>query len=329
MNELLCRTFISIVITCFALFIPGCILGSDGERAAGGCPSDEVCSPATPNGLKFTGRNLFDLAPVAVGGTQAISLEARGGHMLPAFEARIDDPSVVSVRPTDTAEITIKGERAGTAMLRILDPADGHTLLDRITVEAAEVVSTRLVPRDLFLQFAPADRGWAFAAGEHEVLVLLADASHREVIDDSMRIEADGASTIGPSAVRLEVPAEGVELRITTGGHTFTTPVAVAGPIDDVELATWKLYESDLMPHLRLRVGRDLCASPLSGGKRVVDSAAIGVFSLDGAPLTTTGRSAGISCALIPEATRPGLYEFGVSFGSVSRTYPLEVLAGH
>src|SRR5579862_8759762 len=81
-----------------------------GDRAdTGQCPAGETCSPATPNGLLFIGRNpsgeqlIAGPGATAIGGTQDIQLDyaddAEGAFDL-TYSALVDAPIGVAVDHT-------------------------------------------------------------------------------------------------------------------------------------------------------------------------------------------------------------------------------------
>lgn len=318
---------------CLALAaLPAC--GIRGDRAATGeCPDGETCSDATPSGLVFTGTHVSGtlagsttIAPVAIGGTERITIRTRFEERLPAFDA-VTSSDAVTVDGVVGTEITIGGASAGTALLRILDRADGGTLLDRTTVEAAAVDRARVTQtEDLSVMLAPEVRDVVFAPGEHVIGIHLLDATSRIVVDQGMSIDAGAIPTTVEAwdAIRLTVPEGGLDLAVAAAGSDFPVRVESAGAIDDLELATW-LLQLDASERPQLSAGDSVCAVPLSGGARVIGASSVARFTLDGAELTVMD-GATTDCASMPDAPTPGTSELAVTFGDATRTFAVQVV---
>ena len=136
-----------------ALGVQSAACSVSGERGAapnadGGtnCPETESCSDATPLGLSFSTRDfggLFGGPPIATarGGTQQIEVTDRrtGSALSTLFAARASSGafSIASVTPPS---VTIRGEAAGSALLRITDVASDQ-LLDRVALSVAEITA--------------------------------------------------------------------------------------------------------------------------------------------------------------------------------------------
>lgn len=319
--------------------VPGVTLtfgcGIEGERAATGeCPADEVCSDATPDGLIFEGTRVTgtllggtDFAPVAVGGTMRVSIHAVGDRSLPAFDAATSSIAL-AVEGIVGNTVEVRGVASGSGLLRVLERAGGG-LLDRTTLTASPIDRAVTAPTgDLAIALATERRATVFAPGEHEVAVHLLDASGRIVIDEGMTIDAGVPSTIVTwDAITVTVPETGLDLAVDAGaGSSFTARVDVAGPIDDVELATWLMAEGD---DGRPEVGRggSVCALALSAEAWVVSAAPpASRFALGELELVSEESSPTTHCARIPASAAPGLAELTVEIGPASRTFPISIL---
>ncbi|MCZ7687367.1 MAG: hypothetical protein M5U28_54965 [Sandaracinaceae bacterium] len=160
------RHALLVVATSFlSIFSLACLAEVDGERAATGeCPAGETCSSATPEGLEFVGRALFDeptlrLGPVLVGGSFELGLRTQDGAPLPAFAAssstngvRVTVGDGVFGPTTEDGEpyylvdsyLVLRATSAGVAQIRVTDPATGE-LYDRLSIEAVELDSVNVV----------------------------------------------------------------------------------------------------------------------------------------------------------------------------------------
>lgn len=312
--------------------LPAC--GVSGERALGGCPPDEICSAATPDGLVFEGPDLASvpfsgasIAPVAIGGTQRIAIRVNGRDPLPVFDAESTDSSV-AIDGISGNEITIRGVEAGTSLLRVVDPGDGGSLLDRISVAAAPVDRAVTMPtEDLAIMLAPDPRDVRYAPGEHTVAVQLRDPAGRIVVDQGMRVTvADTAATVSSwDAIRLAVPEGGVSVTVDAAGATFSTRLESAGPIDDVELVDW-LTELDDAGRPLVSAGEAICAVGLSEGAWVVGVASASRFVLGGVELASDSSSAiATHCARIPAAAEVGIATIEVTLAGATRSFEIQI----
>ena len=312
--------------------LPAC--GVPGERALGGCPPDEICSAATPDGLVFEGPDLASvpffgasIAPVAVGGTQRIAIRVNGPDPLPVFDANSTDGSV-AIDGISGAGITIRGVEAGTSLLRVVDPADGGSLLDRTPVAAAPVDRVTTLPtEDLAIMLSPNPRDVRYASGEHTIAVQLRDPGGRIVVDQGMRVTVAGTpATLGSwDSIRLAVPEGGVSVAVEAAGATFSARLESAGPIDDVELVDWLTQVDDAGRPL-VSAGEALCAIGLSEGAWVIGGDATSRFVLGGVDLATDSSS-GIAthCARIPAAAAPGVATIEVTVAGATRSFEIQI----
>lgn len=232
-----------------------CLTPVDGDRAmTGECPAGETCSQATPAGLTFIGRALFDqgetprLGPIVEGGTLEVGLVGlvpEGATDTLAHEARVDDASILSVErgtgtfgpthedgeplfPVDD-HVVVGGARVGTASLRVVDPTSG-ALFDRTPLTVVGVDDVRVVSA------TDPDRDHLLAGCDEMVGVqLLSGQSGIEIraIDDSMTVHADGTEVLPEpmfwDCVQVTPAADATEMRfeIHAGGRDYVRTLAV------------------------------------------------------------------------------------------------------
>ncbi|MDQ3038120.1 MAG: hypothetical protein M3Y87_37355 [Myxococcota bacterium] len=322
--------FLSLVAGITGAF--GC--GVDGERAAtGDCPVGETCSDATPSGLVFDGTpvsgtlvGLSSIAPVAVGGTQRVRIRSFDRAPLPSFDA---ESSAANIEIADVIEdrIELRGVAPGSSLLRVLERSGGG-LLDRTTVEASPIARAVVAQiGDLAMMLAPESerRRSVFVPGEHFVAVHLLDARERIVVDEGMTIDAGTPSTmVAWDAIRVVVPADGLELAVDAGGSRFTARVETAIAIDGVELATW-LHDEDASGRPEVLTGGFVCGLPLAGDAWIVADETIPArYSLDGVELGSAGEGVP-RCAEIPDGTPEGSAELTIEIGGASRTFAISI----
>lgn len=118
--------------------------GSPGERAeTGQCPPGEVCSDATPSGLRFHGPSFGDeflsseaVEVTAVGGTQTLRVEQNAlfSGPMPPFVAEVTN-TAFRVTGVVGDNVTVQADAQGQSTLRILEPGTGD-LFDRIQITA-------------------------------------------------------------------------------------------------------------------------------------------------------------------------------------------------
>lgn len=315
--------------------------GLSGERASTGeCPADEICSPATPNGLVFEGSGpsgtflaTTTIAPTAVGGTQTIRVEALGGDVLPAFRAASDDEEILTVGATDGATVSVEGVRAGSAALRILDVTDGDTLLDRATLRAEVVTAAEVAPLTDVISAVASDRpGLAFEPGRHALAVHLLDADGELVVDETMTVSRDEAPLTPTSAIDgfdVDVPAGGASLDVTVGrGDVFQAAVAVADAPDGVAFATWLLAEDG--GALEVASGDLICAIGTAGEAWwYASSAPEASATVDGMPMALGGLgdepALAWQCGSLPELA-PGDAVLSVTIAGATGTIDVRVI---
>jgi len=225
-----------------------------GDRAVGGCPPFEVCSPDTPNGLGFLGAPLGDQPlgrmgplPVATGGTQTIRVVTGASSTSPPFDQdfeAVSSDAALGIDSFDPPDVTVHGLHAGEAHLRILDP-DNDLLYDRFTVQVRNVARALVRPRDACI--ATTDRDftlqrdmpWVTLAGATiDVLVQLEGPSGERLADETMLIgAADGVFALERESwdvVRVRADAAGVVTVRTGDGVDRNGSVTVVSTVEDI-----------------------------------------------------------------------------------------------
>ena len=222
-----------------------------GERALDGCPSGEHTSPATPDGLGFSGLLTRDdlwladgLHPTAVGGRQSVWLSY--GRSSVRFDGDyVPETDVAGITATrDGAIVQLAATAPDQGYLRI-NALDG-TLYDRIRIGSAAAV--RLELRAVG-ERVEAGRTLAVTPGPPTtVLVAMLTADGGRVVDDSLAIEAPVRSSW--DGVLIEPTSTPVTVRAISGaGLTGRWVVRTATAVDAVvlqapgrlPLGTWTL----------------------------------------------------------------------------------------
>lgn len=253
------RAVSCIPLSVLAIGLVACMARVDGERAASGaCPTGEVCSQATQQGLHFVGHAFFDdsdsllLGPVMVGGTFELGIKTADGSRLPDFAFEAEDGSIFEVAlgnghfgPTVGNEplyrvdshLALTGLAEGRTNIRITDPETGE-LYDRIAIDAYEISDIELSNMN--------DPGREYVIeGCDELLAvrLVATNGTREIrgFDQSLRMRAEGSVSAEPQfwdCFRYAVP-EGkaeVEIEVEAASRVFTKVVEVK-TMADLELS--------------------------------------------------------------------------------------------
>lgn len=188
----------------FGLLVIGwsiaCAGREEGERAASGvCPSGEICSDATPQGLVFVGEAFFDqqgmsLGPIAKGGRFDLGVYPQGDYAMPAAEFLIEDENILaftegsgefndghSTVPVD-AYVSLKGKQSGTTYVRVVNPETGE-LYDRLALTVVAVGEIRLTNAH--------DPGQPFHPGEEGALgiqIIGQDGGRQRAFDLDMKV---------------------------------------------------------------------------------------------------------------------------------------------
>lgn len=227
-----------------------------GERAdTGECPAGEVCSDATPRGLHFIGVSMADElftgdGPVAtaIGGTQDVALEYDRGDgvrialNLP-YEADDDGGLGVSVVGHSGSVVTVKGARARSNYLRILDAQTGE-LFDRYSLTGAALKQVRIIGTEF--ESLPADRPEiVFAPGDQKIGVALygdvqesSGVVSERIADTSMVLDLPGATRSSWDSVRIANAQVGTYPLVVTAGDrpAATLPVEIVGTADAISV---------------------------------------------------------------------------------------------
>jgi hypothetical protein len=235
-----------------ALLLAAC--AGQGERAGGGCPAGELCSPETPDGLFFLGALLgdqplgrMDPEAVATGGTQTLRLVTGATSSAPPFARDFDAVSSGAALGVDSfapPDVTVHGLDAGQAYLRIVDPRNG-LLFDRLLVEVRDVSRALVRPRTPSIathdkDFAErSDLDWVALAGStFEVLVKLEGPSRQRLVDETMLLGAgDGVFALERESwdvLEVRADAAGVVTLRTGDGVARDVAVAVVDVVEDV-----------------------------------------------------------------------------------------------
>ncbi len=308
-----------------ALF--GC--GSLGTRAMSGCPEGEVCSTATPDGLRFYGAGLDGTFlnganTIAVGGTQRLRWQdaSVASRSLPNHTAESDTPSVIELTSVTSGSATLTARASGSARIRVIEPSG--PLLDRISVSAAPLDRVTLAPN---LVTNPM-REVAYLVGRREVGVALLSAEGGRLVDDSATIEADVATPASPRSwdrVAVDLPAEGATLTVSTVGRTFDVEVPVVSAVDDIAINPYFLGADNIesLEPLRVREGAVLCFDLLAGERTVVGIEETFTFVVDGEP--GEGDST-LPCIGVPGVDATRTLQIELTIAGLTRTFTAEVL---
>lgn len=234
-----------------APFSLGC--GGFGDVARTGCPAGETCSEATPSGLVFEGRAVGGLffggvAATAVGGIQHVTFRpVSASERLPAsFRAETTEPGVLAITDRTGALLTLRGEANGSATVRVIDEAD-ETLVDRLTLEARVVEGARLDALDLVIALAPDPAPVASLVGEQSLFLHLVAADGTVVVDEGMTLgAASGEYTLeGFDGIAVREATDTFGIDVVSTGRLFHAEALIVDAIDDLEVATWLLPETE------------------------------------------------------------------------------------
>jgi hypothetical protein len=286
------------------LALLGC--GGLGDRAMTGCPEGEVCSDATPDGLRFFGASIEGTVsntaqPMAVGGTQTLRFEdARSEtRALPPHTTVSSAPEVIEVVTSSNGSAVLRAVAQGEARVRVTEPSG--PLLDRITVRAHPLDRVSLAHP----LFANPTRELAYTPGMHSIGVALRAVDGTRLVDQSL-VVTDASVEVTTVAGRwdgfdLQLPAEGATITVRTAGRTFDVAIPVAGAIDDIVvnpflLGTMVLPSAD---PLRVEEGGILCFDLLSGERVVIGSDSSFTYRIDG---VLVDGSDTLGCVGMPEA---------------------------
>jgi hypothetical protein len=304
------------------LALLGC--GGLGDRAMTGCPEGEVCSDATPDGLRFFGASIEGTVsntaqPMAVGGTQSLRFEdARSEtRALPPHTTVSSAPDVIEVVTSSNGSAVLRAVAQGEARVRVTEPSG--PLLDRITVRAHPLDRVSLAHP----LFANPTRELAYVPGMRSIGVALRAADGTRLVDESL-VLTDASVEVTTVAGRwdgfeLQVPAEGATLTVTTAGRTFDVAVPAAGAIDDIVVNPFLLGTMVLpsVDPLRVEEGGILCFDLLSAERVVIGADATFTYRIDGALVDGSDT---LGCVGMPEMLGESV-TVEVSAASLTRTF--------
>jgi hypothetical protein len=226
-----------------------------GDRANGGCPEDEVCSPDTPNGLYFASPAVGDSdlgqldepGVIATGGTRTVKV-FRDDDADDAFSGfAVTVPSADYHAEVAGAGFVARGDAAGDALYRLVDPANDE-LYDRITLRFADVDDALVVPvgidvvgdRELHEATPPIAVAFHTARARNRFAVALVDAADNRLADEGMTLGLpEGFQVDGDQWDRVEVvgdvPAGQYVLSVTAGGSgAIGAFVDLVDTVDDI-----------------------------------------------------------------------------------------------
>jgi hypothetical protein len=305
-------TFLSAAL----LSVPLVACNTAGERAdTGECPAGEVCSPATPRGLHFIGNDLSDElfggngpAATAIGGTQEVALEYDRGNgdrialNLP-YEADDDGGLGVTVVTHAGSVVTVKGAKARSNYLRIVDPATGE-LYDRYELTGAALESMRLVGTSF--EVTPTDRpDLVFGPGEQEIGVALigdvqtsSGVDARRIVDTSMVLDLPGSVRTGWDSFRIPNAQVGSYSLAVTAGDKPTAQlvvdiVATADSVAPIDAGTKTVQPGS---------STTVCFQATSNGRYIYGL--VWNYNVDGQAIVKDRNSLARNCVSVPAGNR-------------------------
>ena len=228
--------------------VPACMAG---DRALTGmCPNNEVCSPATPDGLDFDGASIVGEplasgpAPTAIGGTQQIELydDATDAPLAVPFTVNDDGAQGVRFEQQNGNVVTVRGVGASGNYLIIYDATDDG-VLDQKLLDGAQIDTIALVSATTF-EVVPSGMPIVYLPGVTDVGIALSgqvQGAEARLIDTSMTATLAGATATQPAWDTLELGSASpgdFALTVTAGdvASTQLTVSVVAGP-DTLALA--------------------------------------------------------------------------------------------
>jgi len=268
------------------LAFPACV---GGQRAATGeCPSGEVCSPETPDGLQFIGSSLIGAFVVggplatAVGGTQEIQIDtepALGIYTPFELAFSVNDSGGAGVRfdHQNGNVVTVRGVAAKSNYLRILDPSNAE-LFDRKILDADQIASISLLP--VTADTVPAGMPVVWASGEADIGIALM-GSHDRLVDTSLVATLDGSVSRAWDTLVMPSASAGSYALSVTAGNLAPTALTV-----DVVDAPDALAPVD--PHATVAAGDDVCFAATNAGRFVAGLA--WTFTIDGVATAGVGN---------------------------------------
>ncbi len=295
-----------------ALFSLPLVACYGGDRANGVCPAGETCSPATPNGLLFVGRNPSDeialSGPLAtvIGGTQDVQLEfndATLGAFDLAYTAVVDAPTGVNIDTTSGSTVTITGTGTDANYVRIVDPSG--ELYDRKQMTGASIDTVALVPAGP--ETIPTGMDVSFATSNEKFVVALTGRVEDSVlgeieerlVDDSMQLTLAGSLRVGWDAFSMPGAGAGVySLGVSSGDYSGQPLDLVI--VDHIDSLT---VQPDAPTTVAQNESVVVCFTASSSGRYVagldweftVDGQAVSAFGNNCADVSTTSTSGSLT----------------------------------
>jgi hypothetical protein len=315
-----------------------------GDRANGGCPEGETCSPDTPDGLYFTGSPLGDAYPpvtgkpqrIALGGRETISVfrdEDATSEFL-GFAAAAGSQGI-TVGDVAGNSVVVTGVASGSDYLRIVDPRNDE-LFDRVMLTIAPIDHVALLPprldllgdRALFDDTLPAVVYKASTLSNRFVIALFDEADVR-LVDESLSVQQVGGFATMASAWdglrQTQALAPGT-YTIDVGFGDGSTAALEVTLVDRADAVTW-VEGQDLGARTAPGDGLGLgavghyCFRATNAGRPVLGESF--AFSASGV-LGVTPEGQG--CVRV-EPTSPGLGTLFVDVGDVGVSYDITVAA--
>jgi hypothetical protein len=314
-----------------------------GDRANGGCPEGETCSPDTPDGLYFGGAVLGDsylpvvTAPerIALGGSETISVfrDENATSEFTGWTAVSSGPSLV-VGDMAGNSVVITAAAPGADYLRILDPRNLE-LYDRVELTTAAIARVALVPpkldlvgdRELFDDPSPAVV-YKASRVSNRFVVALYDAADVRLVDESLSVQpgtgfASGASWDGLRQTQA-LPAGTYDLDVGFGsGDSGTLSVTLVDRADTVVWVEGHDANQRLSPANGLVFGTigHYCFRAENGGRPMIGES----YEFSGSGVLGVTEH-GEGCVDV-QPTAPGLGTLLVTAGDGSVSFDITVAA--
>jgi hypothetical protein len=329
-------------LAAWLLAAAGCAL--QGDRGRDGCPEDEMCSDATPDGLFFLGSQLADQPlgrmaplPTAVGGSQRIRVVTGASSGSPAFAlpfVAASAGSELAVGSVAPPEVTVLGLAEGETYLRIVEPGT-NLLYDRIALRVEPIARAELRPLGHVLPGSDDDfaadpaAAWALLAGGQETIVVrLHDAAGERMADERLSLGVGAGLTAMAQeswdTLRVGASSPGDRTLVVRGGDNAVRDgvVSVVATVEDiVSVAAAGAAAGTDTPGA---AGMDVsyCFRATSGGVLVAGAA----FTFTATGGATTRPGAAPNCVVV-QSPIPQAVTLTVSAGTVTREFSLAFLA--
>ncbi len=305
---------------------------TSGDRSGTGqCPQGEVCSAKTPKGLHFRGPDFADdwiadatIKRTAVGGSQTISIvNAQDEQDLSfPYTAKLDSASLLADAPVG-ALLTLHGNGAGTATLRIEDAADGK-LFDRVGIEATEIASADVVAFHDEALLANDPPPSIMLGGPVQVMARLYNGLGR-LVDQDLQIAISGAPTTPLTWDTVQVTPSAIgTLGVTLhagGAQRATGSITVVDSIDSV-VPGWTSFDATNPP--RANQSLVACIEAVKDGAPVVGLD----WTLTATGADTTASWFAVNCITFVRKTAGTVTVHGVAGGkSADFAVPVDTAA--